>query len=78
MRQAIDAFLATGTDEAAAARLVGEMNATDYDELMDRIDKVMESNDGTGPDKDTERESFEWLKRAAALAGEYEKCAFEI
>jgi len=78
MRRLVDNYLTLGANASAAAHLVREMNATDYNELMDRIDKVMASNDGAGPDKDTERESFDWLKRAAALAGEYETRTFEV
>ena len=78
MRSLIDTFLAMGADEAEAAVLAGEMNAVDYDDLMHRIDQVMDSNDGNGPDEVSDRESFEWLKLAAALASEYERRAFEI
>lgn len=78
MRHSIDKYLIAGTDPTAVASLVREMDAADYVELMDRIDTVMESSGGNGPDAESDLESFDWLKRAAALAEKYEARAFEI
>lgn len=78
MRANVENLVTAAEDENVVAKRVAEIEPSDYDDLMCRIDEVMELNEGAGPDPIDNPDKFGWLARASVVAEYYEKRAFEI
>ncbi len=78
MRDFVENLIAIAGDESIVAKRVAEMEASDYNDLMHRIDEIMELNEGVGPDSVRDTEMIQWLMRASVVAEYYEKRTFDV